>query len=301
MAVDPKQILIDRPDVLSEYNRIFPTVDWNSPWAGKHGFSQTGGPDEFATWWYNTYGKDQGYGAPPAAPPPVATDPTPAPTTPTTDPLQSLIEKLLGGFTDSAAKEQQLEAARGQARDSVYSGLGTSGSKFSPDLLDDTINSILGTKASAAQEQLDRGKARGMYNDVGYQAGLASLNTNKEAAHSRLENSAEGILAGYRSKYDDVRNEALGAASTFSGVGQFSLDPFLNEANDLVTRAKAAAPGAFLDAIGSDPLFDLSAIRSDAGTAQGALNLRDTSLVDALAKRKKVDALGRGLGSQGAF
>lgn len=79
------------PDVLAEYNRILPTVDWNSPWAAQHGFVQ-GDPGAFGDWHYQNHGQAEGraagvavapvYSATPAAgatapPPTAATAPTP--------------------------------------------------------------------------------------------------------------------------------------------------------------------------------------------------------------------------------
>jgi hypothetical protein len=64
------------PDVLAEYNKILPTVDWNSPWAAQHGFVQ-GDPGAFGDWHYQTSGQSEGRAAG------VAVAPTYAPATPT--------------------------------------------------------------------------------------------------------------------------------------------------------------------------------------------------------------------------
>lgn len=71
------------PDVMAEYNRILPTVDWNSPWAAQHGFVQ-GNPGAFGDWHYQTYGKTEGRTpgtavAPVYGPATPATGGTPAP------------------------------------------------------------------------------------------------------------------------------------------------------------------------------------------------------------------------------
>lgn len=58
------QVLKDRPDVLAEYNRILPTVDWNSPWAAQHGFVQGGSPEDFANWWLQNKPTTDTYAAP---------------------------------------------------------------------------------------------------------------------------------------------------------------------------------------------------------------------------------------------
>jgi hypothetical protein len=50
------------PDVLAEYNRLSPTVDMNSPWAAQHGFGN--GPEGFAQYHYDTFGKGEGRALP---------------------------------------------------------------------------------------------------------------------------------------------------------------------------------------------------------------------------------------------
>lgn len=81
------------PDVKAEYDRILPTVDWNSPWAAQHGFVQ-GDPGAFGDWHYQHYGQAEGrtpgtavapvYSTPAA--PPTAT-PAPAGPNPAVDPV----------------------------------------------------------------------------------------------------------------------------------------------------------------------------------------------------------------------
>jgi hypothetical protein len=63
------------PDVLAEYNRLLPTIDWNSPWAAQHGFVQ-GNPGAFGDWHYQNKGQAEGRTAG------AAVAPTYAPTTP---------------------------------------------------------------------------------------------------------------------------------------------------------------------------------------------------------------------------
>lgn len=324
-------ILTSRPDVLAEYNRLRPTVDWNSPWANSHGFYQQGNAGDFAEWWYNQYGQGEGFKFPTAnTAPPVPVDPgtsgtggtggggstTPVPTTndgsngvipnpsPSTDPYAVLtqnITSLLNRLNQQQANALAQQQARDAARNSVNTTFKPSATVFGTSLLDQSIQDILNDRSTKAMEQLDRSKARGQLNDVGYNAGLSTLNREKTGAQAKLMQTADDILNGYRTQYDSLRMSALDAANSFSGTGGFDLSPYSSQIQGLIDRAKTSAPGAFLNALGNDPLFDLSTIRGDAGTAQGALNLKDVTLAEALAKRKKVDSLGRGLGSQGGF
>jgi len=307
---DFTRLLQDRPDVLAEYNRLLPTIDWNSPWAAQHGFYKNGKPEDFARWWYNNNGKNEGYtlnSQRPATPTPTTptTPTTPAPTTPTTpsetDRLQSTIDQLLSQFNNQLSSAQSLEGTRNTARSQVNTQFGSGYSKIGSDLLSESINNILSGEYNKALTQIERGKARGQYNDVGYQTALQSLDRNKTELGSKLNTTANDILSGYRTNYDNIRKEALDFASNLTSNDNFDLTDYIGRGNEIVQQAKDFAPGALLSAVGSAPFFNLSQIRSDAGTAQGALNLKDTDVLDALSKRKSAQDVGRGLGSQGSF
>lgn len=56
--------LTANPDVKAEYDRLLPTIDWNSPWAKANGFTRDGGPEQFAQYHYDTYGKGEGRALP---------------------------------------------------------------------------------------------------------------------------------------------------------------------------------------------------------------------------------------------
>ena len=308
---DFSQLLKDRPDVLAEYNRLLPTIDWNSSWAAQHGFYRNGKPEDFARWWYNNGGGSSQYQLAsqktptPTTPAPTTPDPSPANPTPTAptpqETIQSTIDKLLGSYNDQLAKQQALEGTRANARNQVNSQIGTGYGKINAGLLSDSVNKILGDEYGKALTQIERGKARGQYNDVGYNAAIASLDKNKTQLGAKLNTTANDVLSGYRTRYDDVRKEALDLANNLTTNDQFNLGDYVSRGNEIVKEAQDFAPGALLSAVGNAPLFNLSNIRSDAGTAQGALNLKDMDVIDALAKRKQAQGVGRGLGSQGSF
>lgn len=168
-------------------------------------------------------------------------------------------------------------------------------------LLDDAINSILTQQRGVAQQQLDRGKARGIYNDVGYNAGLSAIDTAMATGRSSLGSLGSGLINTYRGGLDEIGNKAYNAASSVGFDPTFSLDPYISEYNDYVGRTRNNAAGDLRGALGNTNFFDLSNIRSAAGTAQGALNLRDTDVATALQERRRTQSARRGLGSQGAF
>lgn len=168
-------------------------------------------------------------------------------------------------------------------------------------LLDDAINSILGEQRGSAEQYLERGKARGIYNDVGYNAGLNTINNAASAARSDLSSLGSSVLDKYRGDLDEIGDEAYDAASGFNLGDNFSLDPYVSRYNDTLGRATSNAGGDLRNLLGGKNFFDLSSLTQRAGQAQGALNLRDADVATALAERKRRNSANRGLGSQGAF
>lgn len=168
-------------------------------------------------------------------------------------------------------------------------------------LLDDAINSILSEQRTNAVQQLDRGKARGIYNDVGYNAGMAAIDAAMAGGRSDLGTLGSGLIDTYRGKLDEIGDKAFTAASASGFDPSFSLDPYLSEYNDYATRTSANAAGDLRSALGGRNFFELPKIANSAGAAQGAINLKNTDVATALRERNRVNSMKRGLGSQGAF
>ena len=179
---------------------------------------------------------------------------------------------------------------------------GNFASQYLPDtLLDDTINSTLNTQYGDAKSVLERGLARGQYNDRGFNAGLGALNNARTSNEARLNTIEGDLLSGYRSKLGDVRNSAFNAATGYQLGDTFNLDDYGSQAESIANNARQNAPGEFLTAVGSTPMFDLGAIGGAAGIGQGSVNLNNLDVREGLERRKLSAARGRGLGSQGAF
>lgn len=169
------------------------------------------------------------------------------------------------------------------------------------DIINGTIQSILDEQRGSAQTYLDRGKARGIYNDVGYGAGLARIGNSAEAGRSQLSTMGSDVLNRYRGQANSVRDDAY---STISGLldGQdFSLDPYFAEGQAIGDTARHNAGGDLRTTLGGQNFFDFTGIGNAAGAAQGAINNGDTSITSALADRSRRKSQGRGLGSTGVF
>jgi hypothetical protein len=168
-------------------------------------------------------------------------------------------------------------------------------------LLDDAINSILQEQQGNAQQFLDRGRARGIYNDVGYNAGLSAVNNAASVGRADLSSLGSSVIDRYRGNLDEIGDEAYSVASGWElGNPNFSLDPYVNQYSDVLGRATTNAAGDLRGLLGGRNYFDFGDLGNRAGMAQGATNLRDTDIATALRERRRANST-RGLGSQGAF
>lgn len=231
--------------------------------------------------------------------------------------IMSHLDRIQGGLVEgddlktafpSTIASDIMTGELASARNSI---LGQVNAKFTPgyektalpnSLLDDIIADILGTQQTSAMDYLNRGKARGIINDVGYNAGLASIGSGASAGRSDLSSLATTVLDRYRSELDTVGDAAFNAASSWTlGSPAFSLEPYINDYNSIIANANANAGGDLRNLLGGKNYFDFSDLMNSAGKAQGALNLRDTDVATALRERQRRNTLSRGLGSQGAF
>jgi hypothetical protein len=199
----------------------------------------------------------------------------------------------------SEAQSNQRSQLLNQVDDKIGTNYGDK--QITPSLLDDTITNILGQQRQGAMTQLERGMKRGIYNDVGYNAGLSTLNNEEQAAKAKLGSMGNDVLNKYRTDENTVRDNAYAGASNYNLGRQFNLDDYLNQGSQIADRAKQFAGGDLRNALGGTNLFDFGQLSNNIGSAQGAVNLKDSDVATALAERKRKNSLGRGLGSQGAF
>lgn len=227
------------------------------------------------------------------------------------------LNDILAGLGDSAdpfssvngrsAAEQVLTNAQKQERNKFTNEANTKfganyGSKLiGGNLLDSVVADILGEQQGEAQGFLDRGLARGIYNDTGYSAGQKKLAAQADAGRSQLRTAADDVLSGYRTQADAVRDKAYNAASGYTLGSTLNLDDYVGEGNNILDRATQFGAGDLRSTVGGQNFFDFSGLTNAAGMAQGATNLRDSNIAAALAERKNKALNGRGLGSQGVF
>lgn len=365
---DLAQILTDRPDVAAEGAHLRSIADPNSSWGVEHGVGPTNSPTDYARWWLDNYGINEGYTqnhAPttpttPSTPAPsTPANPTPIPDNPTTTTPGTGLGIPFGNSVSGISPAQALAQAQARARLAVqgrglnyddYSGElngylndifstipagdTNASSYFDPNFadqilngdqnkkrltyknqvnsefshpaidrtsLDGIISKILGDNTQQATDMLNNGLKRGQFNEIGVQGGLSKLDLAKQKAKSKLNVAADDVFNGYDSQFKDVYQRALDAASSYQLGENFDISGYENEFGRLKDTATKNAEGELLQSIGDQPLINLADVRSGAGIAQGAVNLGNLDVLDALAKRKQASGVGRGLGSQGAF
>lgn len=217
----------------------------------------------------------------------------------TTDPYsalngESIATKLLTG--DQTLKRNQLT----QQADSKF-GANYGSNLIDSHLLDSTITDILGHQTGDAQSYLDRGLARGIYNDTGYNAGHSALESQASAGRSKLGTIADDVLTGYRTKANGIRDRAYGAAGSANLTSNINLDDYVKQGQDILNTAQTRGAGDVLSTLGGQNFFDFGGLTNAAGAAQGTTNLRDSGIASALADRENKKQAARGLGSQGVF
>lgn len=173
--------------------------------------------------------------------------------------------------------------------------------RVDPHMLDSTIDKILGDSSSQAQTMLDNGLKRGQFNEVGFNAGRNSLTSQQQAARARLLGMANDIGSGYADQLKGIQSQALNAASGYQLGDTYNLGDYSSSMADIMKMYQDSGAGDLYNLLGDTPLIDMNSVRMGAGTAQGAINLNDLDVLDALSKRRTANDLGRGLGSQGAF
>lgn len=164
------------------------------------------------------------------------------------------------------------------------------------------IDDILNTQYNDAQKQVEFNRQRGTINDQGYSAAQSKLNAAKSAGRGQLVDIGDAILGKGRAEVAQNRDQAGSAASTYAlGSPDFSVDPFVSEARADADRFRSGLEGSVRNAIGGTNYFDIPAILTSAGIAQGPQNLTmNTPVVGGpLAQRR--NRSDRGLGSEGVF
>lgn len=180
----------------------------------------------------------------------------------------------------------------------------TYGGGFNTNFADQYVNSYLDDKYGLALEQLDRAKARGTLNDVGYARALKDLDTQKSAGLSTLGSIGRSLVSDYNTGMQTGIENYQNMINNYNlnnDYSRFTPDTINNKLNADYNNYLAGFEGDFNAAMSGQEPFDVSSILGNAKVSQGVTNAQTNPLVDALSdqnskKRQKV-----GLGNEGVF
>ncbi len=169
------------------------------------------------------------------------------------------------------------------------------------DTMDDPyIDSILNAQRTEAQATLDRAKARGQLNDVGYADAIGRLDTQASAGRTTANSLTDAVLSGYRKQLTDINNEATARAGSLEDGEVFDPSTFTARYDAKQTDLSKNFGGAVNAALTGQKFFDIGDIINGAGNTQGVAN-PTPALLDAQAERDRLRNTNRGVGNEGGF
>lgn len=163
-------------------------------------------------------------------------------------------------------------------------------------IVDSTIEDIIGSQYNTGRSGLDAARARGTLTDTGYNSALGGLDTAKGGARAQFDPIATSVVdsvrGAQRGYVDEWRQRGAGA----SLGSTFDTGAFETGLNDLESREEGAI-GSRIRAGAPTNLFDIGALINQGGQAQGAQNAPIIATPQTEQRKKSQ----RGLGTTGAF
>ena len=172
--------------------------------------------------------------------------------------------------------------------------------KFGSTSDDAIIDDILNKRFGEALSPLKNAQARGNLGDQGYNFGVSQLNDQRAGATTTLGETGTSVLDRYRGNLTDIATEGRQAAGNFTLGQDFNPQTYSDRIDTTVGELGGNLRGDITNAIGPNPLFDISGALQKAGTNQGAVN-ETRPLYDVLARKSEARQGSRGLGTQGVF
>lgn len=180
----------------------------------------------------------------------------------------------------------------------------TYGGGFNDNFANQYVNNYLDDKYALALEQLDRAKARGTLNDIGYGRALKDLNTQKSAGLSTLGNIGRSLVSDYntgmQTNIENYQN-LLNNYDLSKDYSRLNTDTINNSLNQNYNNYLAGFEGDFNAAMGGQEPFDVSSILGNAKVSQGVTNPQSNALVNALSEQNNKKQQKVGLGNEGVF
>lgn len=207
-------------------------------------------------------------------------------------------DDLLGDIRQSQVRDYQRAI-------NEWAPEGFSTNAFASTADDAIINAILGEQFGAASDSILRARDRGTLNDAGFKYAMDNLNTQKQAAMARLQDTGGGILEGYRGSLDDIIKNARTGAGSWDFGDTFDPNFYRTQVETKQGELGGRLEGDIRNAIGGEQFFNTTDLIQKGGIGQGAQNTglgsQSGGLMAAITQRKNEEEQKRGLGTQGSF
>jgi hypothetical protein len=159
---------------------------------------------------------------------------------------------------------------------------------------------VLNTQRTAAQQQLDRAKARGNLDTTGYSGALSRLDEMFKAGTATGQKLGGSVLQGYKERLRGIGDTARADAGRYELGGSFDPNVYHTQRDNTFKDITSNLEGDLRGALSGTNFFDIGDIITQGGIAQGATNPR-LEQPAILAQRKEKQDAQRGLGGQGTF
>jgi hypothetical protein len=171
-------------------------------------------------------------------------------------------------------------------------------STYIPDTADDAlINSIIGEQFGEAGEYLNRAKARGTLNDVGYNTANRALGQQRAGAVERANQLGLGVLETGRTSLKDIDKQARQGITNWDFGDSYDPSSWSGKIKSGASSFTGGLEGKLRNTFGETEFFDPEALIAKGGKAQGAVNPGASALQDAMTEEERR----RTAGSVGAF
>lgn len=206
----------------------------------------------------------------------------------------AFVGRVLGG-EETAARDRNTRSVRDQF------GTGFERNAVTDTADDAFLDSILDQQFGEARGTLDRARARGDLNDVGYNAATSELDRGRTTGRTTLSGIGDTVLGRYRDELAGIGTNASNAASGWNlGDADFSVNPFTDQFNQARTRQQGSLEGDVRGAVGSTQLFNVGDILSRGAKVQGPTSGDPNDFVSSVLNRRRSNT-DRGVGSGGVF
>ena len=208
-------------------------------------------------------------------------------------------------LVDTLVTRERQQRQAGALRDvDAFAGQGFALDRLPGSADDDIIANILGEEYDRALQPITRSFQRGLLDELGYNAAVGDLDSQRSVAEGRLQDIGGGLLENTRTDLRGIADEARGRASTLDLLDTFDPSVYSSRIDTTLSDALANLGGRIRSGIGETPLFSDAAAITRGGVTQGVRNPGSegvAGIAETIEDRRRRENERRGLGTQGAF